>query len=276
MSSYNIYQTLCDVVKKAYPEDQYPNNAFTKFFVDIKVKEMKTVHGRYYPKTRKIEIFNLSRPNGHIITTSLHEVAHHIDQCLRQKSDHTKAFYEVFYQLLVTAMGMGLVTQEDILTEDDSADKGRLEKHFGPIEEWEISEQDYKKNQYVIKVKQAFSIKDKLKNRGYKYSSLDQAWTKELNEEGVEEEKSTVAQWIDEKCIVTEQANTIKIESYYYLCVSNCYDHRDYLKENGFRWNGYGMKKAWVKKIPTQSLQKEEAKLLHLANIKVKVTAKNR
>ncbi|KYG33618.1 hypothetical protein [Priestia endophytica] len=50
MSSYNIYQTLCDVVKKAYPEDQYPNNAFTKFFVDIKVKEMKTVHGRYYPK----------------------------------------------------------------------------------------------------------------------------------------------------------------------------------------------------------------------------------
>jgi hypothetical protein len=274
MSSYNIYQTLCDVVKKAYPEEQYPNNSFTKFFVDIKVKEMKSIHGRYYPQTRKIEIFNLSRPNGHIVMTSLHEVGHHIDHCLRKKSDHTKAFYEVFYQLLVTAMGMGLVTQEDILTEDDSADKGRLEKHFGPIEEWEISEQDYKKNQYVIKVKQSFSIKDKLKNRGYKYSSLDQAWTKELNEEEVEEEKSTVAQWIDEKCIVVEQANTMKIESYYYLCVSNCYDHRDYLKENGFRWNGYGVKKAWVKKIPTQSLQKEEAKLLHLANIKVKVAAK--
>lgn len=31
--------------------------------------------------------------------------------------------------------------------------------------------------------------------------------------------------------------------------------------------------KAWVKKIPTQSLQKEEAKLLHLANVKVKVAA---
>ncbi|MBG9813630.1 hypothetical protein ABD68_19230 [Bacillus endophyticus] len=274
MSSYNIYQTLCDVVKKAYPIEEYPNNAFTKFFVDIKVKEMKSIHGRYYPKTRKIEIFNLSRPNGHIVMTSLHEAAHHIDHCLRKDSDHTKVFYDVFHQLLLTAMGMGLVTAEDILTEDDSADKKRLEKHFGPVEEWEIPEQEYKKDRYVIRVYQSFSIKDKLKNRGYKYSSLEQAWTREINEDEVEEEKNTVAQWIDEKCIVIEQANTMKIESYYYLCVSNCYDHRDYLKENGFRWNGYGVKKAWVKKIPTQSLQKEEAKLLHLDNIKVKVAAK--
>lgn len=95
-----------------------------------------------------------------------------------------------------------------------------------------------------MKVYQSFSIRDKLKSRGYKYSSL-------------------------------EQANTMRIESYYYLCVSNCYDHRDYLKENGFSWNGYGVKKAWVKKIPMQSLQKEEAMLLHLANVKVKVQPKN-
>lgn len=38
MSSYNIYQTLCDVVKKAYPIEEYPNNAFTKFFVDSSLK----------------------------------------------------------------------------------------------------------------------------------------------------------------------------------------------------------------------------------------------
>ncbi|WP_172461168.1 hypothetical protein [Priestia endophytica] len=44
-------------------------------------------------------------------------------------------FYKVFHQLLLTATGMGLVTTEDILTEDDSADRKRLEKHFGPIEE---------------------------------------------------------------------------------------------------------------------------------------------
>ncbi|MGG0369623.1 hypothetical protein [Priestia endophytica] len=35
-------------------------------------------------------------------------------------------------------------------------------------------------------------------------------------------------------------------------------------------------KKAWVKKIPTQALQKEEAKISHLDNIKVKVAAKNK
>ncbi|MDY0944113.1 hypothetical protein [Priestia megaterium] len=98
MSSYTIYKTLCDVVDQAYPLESYPDNKFKNFFIDIKVKEMKSIHGRYYPHNRKIEVFNLSRPNGHTIATTLHEVAHHIDHCLRKKSDHSKAFYEIFHQ----------------------------------------------------------------------------------------------------------------------------------------------------------------------------------
>lgn len=274
MSSYTIYKTLCDVVDQAYPSESYPDNKFKKFFIDIKVKEMQSFHGRYYPDKRKIEIFNLSRPNGHIIATTLHEVAHHIDYCMRKKSDHSKMFYEILKHLLITAIGMGVMSIEDILSKDDSADKTRLERHFGSIEEWDISAVDYKQDSYFIKVYQSFSIKEKLKNRGYKYSSLDQAWVKEMSVSEAEEEKQVVTQWIEEKNIQIEQANTIKIESYYYLCVSNCYDHKAYLKENGFMWNGYGMKKAWVKKIPSQSLKSEEAKLLKLPNIKVKVAAK--
>lgn len=274
MSSYTIYKTLCDVVDQAYPLENYPDNKFKKFFIDIKVKEMKSIHGRYYTDKRKIEIFNLSRPNGHIIATTLHEVAHHIDCCIRKKSDHSKPFYEIFHQLLVTAIGMGGISKQDILTARDNTDKKWLEKYFGDIEEWDISTLDYKQDSYFIKVYQSFSIKDKLKNRGYKYSSLDQAWVKEMSVSEAEEEKQVVSQWIEEKNIKIEQANTIKIESYYYLCVSNCYDHKAYLKENGFMWNGYGMKKAWVKKIPSQSLKSEEAKLLKLPNIKVSVAAK--
>lgn len=274
MSSYTIYKTLCDVVDQAYPLESYPDNKFKKFFIDIKVKEMKSIHGRYYPDKRKIEIFNLSRPNGHIIATTLHEVAHHIDCCIRKKSDHSKTFYEIFHQLLVTAIGMGVISKHDILTARDNTDKKWLEKYFGDIDEWDISTLDYKQNTCFIKVYQSFSIKDKLKNRGYKYSSLDQAWVKEISVSEAEEEKQVVSQWIEEKNIKIEQANTIKIESYYYLCVSNCYDHKAYLKENGFMWNGYGMKKVWVKKIPSQSLKSEETKLLKLPNIKLKVAAK--
>ncbi|WP_209369511.1 hypothetical protein [Priestia megaterium] len=274
MSSFTIYKTLCDVIDQAYPLESYPDNKFKMFFIDIKVKEMKSIHGRYYPDNRKIEIFNLSRPNGHIIATTLHEVAHHIDCCIRKKSDHSKPFYEIFHQLLVTAIGMGVISKQDILTARDNTDKKWLEKYFGDIEEWDISTLDYKQDSYFIKVYQSFSIKDKLKNRGYKYSSLDQAWVKEMSVSEAEEEKQVVSQWIEEKNIKIEQANTIKIESYYYLCVSNCYDHKAYLKENGFMWNGYGVKKAWVKKIPCQSLKLEEAKLLKLPNIKVSVAAK--
>ena len=274
MSSYNLYKTLCEVIDQAYPLERYPDNKFKNFFIDIKVKEMKSIHGRYYPHNRKIEIFNLSRPNGHTIATTLHEVAHHIDHCLRKKSDHSKTFYEIFHPLLVTAIGMGIMSKQDILTERDSTDKKWLEKYFGDIEKWDISTLDYKQDSCFIKVYQSFAIKDKLKNRGYKYSSLEQAWMKEMSASEAEEEKLTVAQWIDEKNIQIEQANAIKIEAYYYLCVSNCYDHKAYLKENGFMWNGYGMKKAWVKKIPCQSLKSEEAKLLKLPNIKVSVAVK--
>ena len=49
MSSYTIYKTLCDVIDQAYPLESYPNNKFKKFFIDIKVKEMQSIHGRYYP-----------------------------------------------------------------------------------------------------------------------------------------------------------------------------------------------------------------------------------
>lgn len=274
MSSYTIYKTLCDVIDQAYPLESYPDNKFKKFFIDIKVKEMQSIHGRYYPDKRKIEIFNLSRPNGNIIATTLHEVAHHIDCCIRKKSDHSKMFYEILKHLLITAIGMGVMSIEDILSKDDSADKNRLERHFGSIEDWDISAVDYKQDSYLIKVYNSFSIKDKLKNRGFRYSALEEAWVKEMSVTEAEEEKMTVVQWIDEKNIKIEQANTIKIESYYYLCVTNCYDHKDYLKENGFIWNGYSMKKAWVKKIPSQSLKVEEAKLRKLPNIKLKVAAK--
>ncbi|MGK9185738.1 hypothetical protein KXS12_26380 [Priestia filamentosa] len=56
-----------------------------------------------------------------------------------------------------------------------------------------ISIQEYKKDWYVVKLYQSFSIRDELKSQGYKYSSLEQAWTKEINEDKVEEEKNTVA-----------------------------------------------------------------------------------
>lgn len=37
----------------------------------------------------------------------------------------------------------------------------------------------------------------------------------------------------------------------YYVAVPGAYQYREVLRKEGFIWNGYGFKSAWVKKLPS-------------------------
>ncbi|MCF2650876.1 hypothetical protein [Niallia circulans] len=43
--NFQVYELMCDIVNKAYPPSDYPDNRFTKFFIKIQTKELKTIHG---------------------------------------------------------------------------------------------------------------------------------------------------------------------------------------------------------------------------------------
>lgn len=275
MLSYKIYNLLRDIIRNTYNEVDYPNNKFERFFLDVRAKEMKTIHGRYYTKTKKIEIFNLSRPTEHIVTTAIHEVAHHIDYCLRNETDHTKEFYAVMYNLLISAIGMKIITKEDILSESDSADKDRLEKYFESIEEWEVPNIPYKKEKLVIRVSNCFNIKDDLRKKGYRFSGIEKIWTKELDQEELEEEREWLNKLIDMDNVEIDNANKINISAVYYVTISNSYDHKDYLKELGYIWKGYNIKgNSWNKKILANEKKEELSKVEGLSGIKIKIISK--
>lgn len=275
MLSYKLYKTLTDIIDYTYPESEYPENKFKKFYLEVIPKEMKTIHGRYYIQTKKIEIFNLSRPTGHIVATSIHEVAHHIDCCFRNNSDHTIEFYTIMQKLLITALGMGVITVEDIITASDSKDRDRLVKHFGTIESWDIKNFDYKIDTVTVKVKNCYPIKDKLAARGYKYSGIEQSWIKDINVNEANDEKEFLSKIIDLSNVDFSSGNEIDIQAVYYILVFNSYEHREYLKSQGYLWNGYNLKKnSWNKKILASEKESELEKIAILPGVEVKIISK--
>lgn len=278
MLNVKLYKTLKDIINEAYPEEKYPKNNFKKFYIDIISKEMKTVHGRYFPDKKLIEVFNLSRPTGHIISTTIHEASHHIDHCLRDTSDHTKEFYKIMHTMLLVAMGMGLITKNDILTANDSNDKKRLIKYFGDIENWTYKNIDYKQNIVTFKISNCYSIKNILKQRNYIYSPGEQSWIKDINKENEDEEKEFLSNIISMANVKIISGNEIEIDAIYYICVTKCYEQRAFLKENGYMWNGYNKIKnnSWNKKIFAKDKEVELAKIAHLEQQGVKIQILNK
>lgn len=275
MLSYKLYNLLRDIIKNTYKKIDSPNNKFENFFLDIRPKEMKTIHGRYYIETKKIEIFNLSRPSEHIVTTAIHEVAHHIDYCLRSETDHTKEFYIVMYELLISALGMKIVSKEDILSESDSYDKNRLIRYFGNIEEWEVVNIPYKEEMMAIKVKNGFNIKDDLRENGYSFSGIEKVWIKELDKEDLGQEKEWLNKLIDLDNVEMDKGNKLNISAVYYVTICNSYEHKDYLKELGYIWKGYNIKgNSWNKKILANDKEEELSKIEKLPGVKIKIISK--
>ncbi|MGP9043210.1 hypothetical protein [Cytobacillus kochii] len=263
---------MCDVVEEAYSTHDSVKK-FTKFYINIIQKEMKTVHGRYYPEKKLIEVFNMSRPDSHIVITTLHEVAHHIDYCLRGTSDHQLEFYTVFKHLLMAAMGMGIIKKEDLDTSKDNQDKVRLIKHFGEIEEWEITQVNYKPKEHVIRVKNSYHIREQLSSRGYKYSKEYQAW--EIVRNNIEEEMEFLLNLTSKNDIEIYESKMLSFDTFYYICASDCYSYKDQLKKEGYIWKGYGLKrKSWNKKVSSKDLERELKKVNNFSGINIKVVSK--
>ncbi|EDT15821.1 hypothetical protein [Clostridium perfringens] len=268
---YRIYKTLCDVIDITYPD----NEKYKKFFLDIQNRELKTSHGDYNISNAHIRIFNLSRPYNSIIVTVIHEVSHHIDFCQRKETDHSRKFYDIYHNLLLGALSLGIINLEDIKNIDDSAAPTQLTRYFGDIDTWYFKKKVYKEDINIIKVKNSFNIKEILKRRGYHYSKIEQCWYIELSNLELNNETTYLKSLIEEENIQVSSSIDLKIEAIYYVIVLNSYKHRELLKKRGYIFNGYGINKnSWNKKIKANML-KDELKVLNSLD-GVKVTYKQK
>ena len=113
----------------------YPSYVIPEFTLILYQKNQKRFHGRwFYPKENsisKIEIFNLYRKYEHILSTTIHELAHHCHYMIDGRTNHKKEFYDVLKHLLEVAHNLGYINLVQTYDMIDNADRDRLVKYFG-------------------------------------------------------------------------------------------------------------------------------------------------
>ena len=130
-NKYEVFKILQEIAKQTYPELK-----ILPFQIEIESKESKSIHGKWQFKKKgnfyefKIFIYNLSRKTQYIISTTIHELAHHIDYCIRKKSGHDKTFYLVLKKLLEKAHELKYINLDEAKTKIDSVDLNQIEKIF--------------------------------------------------------------------------------------------------------------------------------------------------
>lgn len=185
MVADNAKAALIDIIKHAYPRSSkirdYCN--FNFFLLD---RELKSKHGDYFGPERRIRIFNIkSRELVPLITTSIHELAHHIDYCNRGTSDHSSLFYEEYRTLIFAALDMDMISINDVLeSRRDASDSVKLKLMvIEYLEEGREKREKVKRAERVC-VYDAYDIKDTLKASGYRWDASSRAWSRELSDDG--------------------------------------------------------------------------------------------
>jgi hypothetical protein len=257
LNEFEIHKVLKEIAETAYPEKEI------RFFkININAQESRTKHGDYNILTKEIRIYNLSRKTAHIIKTTIHELAHHCQNCFEGNTGHDKQFYEIYKHLLETAHRIGFIDLSKTLDEIDSRDLKVLVKTCGNLNFKKIE----KKDTNIIKVINSFDYKIILKDRGYSYSSTEKAWVKEVETDMTEAEQTYLVENCPKAKIVIVSQNDYTIDSVYYMLVGKNVSGFDMKKEGFFFHERYG----WTKKIQAAQKDSEEQKCMRKFRIKPK------
>jgi len=252
------------VADEAYPGRIRP------FFLQIVPKESRSAHGNYNRKNHTLRIFNLSRRTSYIAATAIHELAHHCDCCLRGKTGHDAGFYEVYRNLMTTAVRLKIVDYEDACKESSVTMKESSAREFAASMSAGLpADPDLGRTRHLIRVRDAFAIKDDLKDREYRWSEAEMCWCREVEAHQVEEETEFIRH-LGAYQGVTCPVSVLPVEeagfdAAYHVVVENGYERRAELRGAGYLFNGYNFTgSVWVKRIRASDLGAEQKFLLAL------------
>ncbi len=250
--NFRMKHLLDDIIDIAFASDANLKryHAFSFYVVN---KENNTSSGHYIPSQRKIEVYNPSLGPRHIAKCCLHELAHHIDYTKNGKSGHQKPFYECYTKLIYAALDMGILEKSDFY-DDWSSDRNKVRKI---VDKYEPHKVDYTPSGgIIIKVYNAFSIKDTLKKDGYKWNGVEMVWEKELDD------KNNIPSGILDKPSEKMPYYTLsplldlKVDACVYIyATGNTYEKRELLKAKGFYYSKED--KVWIKKTSGANARRE-------------------
>ena len=234
----NILNDLIDYVYN----DREKASTYKNFYVEVVNRNMRSKHGDYNSHSRHIRVFNLYRQDDAIIATTIHELAHHVDYINRGITDHQKEFYIVFKMLLYGALDMGLFSKElFLLATRDASDSNKIATMIAGYSPQSVS---YKESKRVVEVFNCFNIKDKLKENGYKFNSINKTWEKEVElRDACVEEKILNELSVDYK--VKHVTDISFLGNRKIIATKGSFEHKELLKEDGFH---YVKEKRWWEK----------------------------
>lgn len=263
-----IYNMLRAIADETYP------NRIGRFVLDMLPDEFSSRHGDYDRKSKRIRIMNLSRGEGAILATTIHELAHHCEACNTGATGHSETFYLTMRELMITAMKHGWVLPDDLeglAAGNAPSDRVFMRKFGDDLVQIKSSGIE---SASIIKVFDGFAIKDALKAAGYGWSKLELCWAKEVSPDEVEQEERFVA-GLGQARIVVQDARRATMDIVFHAVVHNGIEHREKLKAAGYRFKGYGYTSpVWVKRIAAEERDTEALFLKSIGCMDVKFEGK--
>ena len=166
---------------------------YHKFYLKLTDKELKSKLGHYIFSKKAIHLFNVKSSNNvSCIVTLIHELSHHIDYINRGTSDHSKDFYNVHIELIMTLFKMGTVSYNEFINLKDYASNSNKLKRL--VEKgYCVTEQlDYEKEKNWLIVKNCYEVYAYLKEKNYVYNFYIESWMKKININDIEKSKTEI------------------------------------------------------------------------------------
>ncbi|KGL46352.1 hypothetical protein EP56_01815 [Listeriaceae bacterium FSL A5-0209] len=269
-TSLRLRTLLIEIINNTFDVAVVPMDKFHQFYVECHRKEGNK-DGDYSVDIHRIRIYNLSREPQAILVSALHDVAHHLEAVYEGKTSHSAFFYQMYQQLLCTAIGMR-VLPKTILYELDGKTQEKLQKEV-MYRYWEIPSIPYQEGLFTIEILRGYEQRDFLKENGYEYFPMEEIWRQTLSQDEVAEERTYLQEsGITDQSIQIWPANEWSMAAKYTLIIRNAFDHKAYLQKIGYQYGAYDTgKRNWAKKIFANQLQEEREKLFGLLGINLQI-----
>ena len=264
MLESRIRRYLNDIIDVAFADSPpRERSRYKDFKLQIDTKELRSSNGVYYWNDHMIKVYNPSRGDQPLAKTCLHELSHHIDYMQHGPSGHQQSFYAIYARLIYAALDMGILSPEDF-NDDWSRDQSRVRSILANYIPHRVN---YRKPSYkVLKVYNAFRVKDYLKAYKYRWNGVEQVWEKTIEDDEENEIELMNALGISDTKPQNENSGipwyTIKdpsmmIEAVVYIeAAGDTYPCKEILKNiYGFFYNP--TRKTWQRKVTSSQSPKE-------------------
>lgn len=261
MLNKRIKKFLDDIIEVAFPDkDKTERKKYKDYSLNILVKENTSTSGMYRENSKSIEVYNPSLGSKHLAKCCLHELSHHIDACQHGTSGHQKPFYGIYAKLIYASLDMGILSVKDF---DDnwSSDQNKVRAIVAKYVPHPV---EYKSEfNPVARVYNGFSVKEALKQNGYRWNGVEQVWEKNIYRNREEEEK-----FLADSSISKQPAEYVELTGPYYVIVQpemyvdavvyiaasgDTYEKKETLKKYHFYFSKD--KKMWLCKVKSSELE---------------------